>query len=69
MIKLVSRDKSKSYLDFVKDIASSKNAGAIMIKIADNEDNLDPSRELPKGNEKLKSRYEKSLEILKNKIS
>ncbi len=65
MIKLVSRDKNKTYSEFIKSIASSKNKGAIMIKIADNEDNLDPSRILPKEYGDLKDRYRKSLEILK----
>ena len=69
MIKLVSRDKNKTYSEFIKSIASSKNKGAIMIKIADNEDNLDPSRILPKEYGGLKDRYRKSLEILKKETN
>lgn len=69
MIKLVSRDKNKTYSEFIKNIASSKNKGAIMIKIADNEDNLEPSRVLPKEYDGLKDRYRKSLEILKKETN
>jgi (p)ppGpp synthase/HD superfamily hydrolase len=65
MIKILTRNRDKTYSEFIKDIASSKNKGAIMIKIADNEDNLDPSRILPKEYDGLRDRYKKSIEVLK----
>jgi (p)ppGpp synthase/HD superfamily hydrolase len=61
----VSQNSINMIKILTKDIASSKNKGAIMIKIADNEDNLDPSRILPKEYQGLRDRYKKSIEVLK----
>jgi GTP diphosphokinase / guanosine-3',5'-bis(diphosphate) 3'-diphosphatase len=54
-ITLLSRRKDESYEAFIDSIAHSGNRLAIRVKIADLEDNLDPSR--PQQESKLRNRY------------
>lgn len=71
MVKIVSRDKNKTYHDFITDIIESNNIEAIKLKYADMCDNANPER-LSKLEEKtkarLKAKYEIELPRLKNKI-
>lgn len=53
-----------SYIDWIRSIAASGDAGLIRIKIADNEDNLGRVDTLPPGERDIKRRYYKSLAIL-----
>lgn len=56
------------YVDWIKSIADSGNRLVIRIKIADNEDNLDPVRiaGLPQDKRGKVLRYERSLAILRD---
>ena len=60
IVNVLTRKKDEKYFDYVRKIKDSKNVRAILIKIADLEDNLRPS---PEG-ESLRQRYFKSLNIL-----
>ncbi len=60
----LSRPEGPPYLDWVQAIADSGDLPAIIVKLADNEDNLDPSRKLT-GSDGLRQRYEASAAILR----
>lgn len=66
MVRLLTRDRSLSYRDWIASIAASGNLAAIIIKFADNRDNSDPLRlaRVPGGQEALLRRYRQSMEIL-----
>jgi (p)ppGpp synthase/HD superfamily hydrolase len=67
-VQLLSRDRSNglTYLKWIQTIADSGNIDAIMVKIADNEDNSDPERTFYlKPEENMTNRYMKSLAILR----
>ena len=69
-VELLSRSKIEPrppYIDWINSIASSGNRLAIRIKIADNEDNLDPIRiaALSQDEREFVHRYEHSLAILR----
>ncbi len=69
IVALLTRDPSSgvAYLDWIRSIAAAGNAAAIRVKIADNEHNSDPARlaQLPPEKRGIKSRYERSLKILR----
>lgn len=60
----LSRRRGAPYLEWVQAIADSGNLVAIIVKLADNEDNLDPSRMLS-GGDSRRQRYEASAAILR----
>ena len=71
MVSLLTRDKSMTYLDWIRTIANSGNTGAIKVKMADNMHNLDASRQKPLNADHmtgLNMRYKKSLQILSNAL-
>jgi len=55
-----------AYLDCIRAIAASGDRMAIAVKIADNQDNLDPERlsRLPPDKRSGNDRYRRSIEIL-----
>lgn len=68
-VMLLSRPKGgnrPSYIDWIKSIATSGNRSAILVKIADNQENSSPERiaNLPPENRDIVKRYARSLEIL-----
>lgn len=67
MVNLVSRKPGLTYMEFIQSIVDSGNRGAIIIKIADNEDNSDPDRiaQLPPEQQGIVKRYAKSLKLLR----
>lgn len=69
MVNLLSRKPGPTYMEFIQSIVDSGNKGAIMIKIADNEDNIDPNRiaQLPPEQQGIVKRYAKSLKLLRSK--
>jgi (p)ppGpp synthase/HD superfamily hydrolase len=72
-VLLLTKNKSLSYLDNIEHIAASGDDIAIAVKIADNEDNLDPERiaKIPgseRGPNLHRAKYESSLEILRRAI-
>ncbi|WP_342152403.1 phosphohydrolase [Methylorubrum sp. SB2] len=60
----LSRPEGPPYLAWIQAIADSGDLVPIIVKLADNEDNLDPSRELA-GAGSLRERYEASAAILR----
>lgn len=67
MVGLVTRKPGLTYMEFIQSIVDSGNKGAIMIKIADNEDNIDPNRiaQIPPEQQGIVKRYAKSLKLLR----
>lgn len=70
-VQLLSRpegDARPAYLEWVRSLAASGNRTAVRVKIADNEDNLDPERIalLPPNERDITRRYEQSLRILRS---
>ena len=55
-----------SYIDWIRSIAATSDAGLIAIKLADNADNSDPERiaALPESERSIIRRYERAREIL-----
>lgn len=66
-VELLSRPAGIAYLDWIRSIKASGNDIAIRVKIADNEDNMDPARiaALPVEMRSIVHRYAKSLRILR----
>lgn len=60
----LTRPEGLPYLEWVQAIADSGDLVAIIVKLADNEDNLDPSRMLASA-DSLHQRYEESAAILR----
>lgn len=60
----LTRISREPYLEWVQAIADSGDLVAIIVKLADNEDNLDPSRMLS-GGDSRRQRYEASAAILR----
>lgn len=70
IVKLVTRPtgaKQPSYMDWIRSIAASGNAGAIRVKLADNKHNSLPERiaMLPPEERDIAKRYERSMKILR----
>tara|TARA_Y100000310_G_C20626766_1_gene786367 strand:+ start:821 stop:1270 length:450 start_codon:yes stop_codon:yes gene_type:complete len=63
LVRIVSRNKSETYFDYIQSIVDSNFIGAVLIKKADLEHNLDPRRSFL-GGDSLKKRYEKALEMI-----
>ena len=66
MVQSVTRpagEERPSYMDWIRNIASSGNKGAIRIKLADNQHNCDPIRvaNLPPDQHDIVKRYERSV--------
>lgn len=71
-VRLLTKPKPEvPYLDWIRTIAESGNIIAIRVKIADNEDNIDPGRvaKLPPAMRGGQARYSRSLEILQRALS
>lgn len=68
-VELLTRvpDSKLTYIDWIRSIATSGNEIAIRVKIADNEDNIDPERiaQLPREQRDIAYRYARSLAILR----
>ena len=71
VLRLLTRDESFTYLDWIRTIAESGNRAAIRVKIADNRHNLDEDRlaVLPESKKHLPKRYRKALEILRHALA
>jgi len=63
-VDAMSRRPGEQYWDYIRRV--SQDPIAVEVKLADLKHNLDPSRRY-KGDKGLRKRYEKSLEILKEK--
>jgi len=70
-IELLSNHDEESYFEYLDRLIKSKNLVAIIAKLADNTDNLDPDRlfDIEKDMTKLMSRYKKARPILLDAIS
>ena len=70
-LKLVTRDKKYSYLEYINNILNSNNLTVLKVKISDMEHNMDPKR-LAKLDEatrnRLANKYAEPYEKLKRKI-
>lgn len=66
-VRRLSRPVGKTYMDWIRELAASKDVVAITVKIADNEDNSDPARiaQLPPEKQDIVNRYRRSLSILR----
>jgi (p)ppGpp synthase/HD superfamily hydrolase len=66
LVKALSRPDGSTYMDWIRQIAASGDAGLIAIKLADNADNSDPGRiaQLPPDQRDIASRYERARKIL-----
>jgi GTP diphosphokinase / guanosine-3',5'-bis(diphosphate) 3'-diphosphatase len=65
---LLTRPEEETYADFIDRIANSGNMDAVLVKLCDLKDNLDPSRALPESEKssRLKARYLKAKKVLEN---
>ena len=65
-VERLTKPKGMAYLDCIRAIAASGDRMAIAVKIADNQDNLDPERlsRLPPDKRSGNDRYRRSIEIL-----
>ena len=63
----LTRPEGPPYLEWIDAIADSGGPVTMIVKLADNEDNLDPSRALP-GSDGLRQRYEASAAILRSAL-
>ncbi|GJE79661.1 phosphohydrolase [Methylorubrum thiocyanatum] len=63
-VQLVTRPAGKPYLECVAGIIASGDRLAMIVKLSDNEDNLDPARALPSAPPELGLRYRRSAEML-----
>lgn len=68
IVQLVTNPKTGTYMDFIYRIAHSDNISALLVKLADNEDNSDPVRYGDflgtDGGQGLLRRYKKARDIL-----
>jgi len=63
--RLAGTPAGATYIEWIKSIKATGNPIAIAVKIADCEDNSDPSRDLPAAAMYLRKRYVKALRILR----
>lgn len=68
-VKCLTKEEGETYETYIERV--SRNDLATLVKIADLQDNLDPSRKLKEtpGSLKRREKYEKALNFLKNKIN
>lgn len=61
-LRLLTRLESETYVDFISRIVESGNMDAILVKLCDIKDNLDPSRVYPDADKakRLSARYKKA---------
>ncbi|TFZ55589.1 hypothetical protein E4V01_21955 [Methylorubrum sp. Q1] len=64
-VGLLTRPAGKPYLECVASIIASGDRLAMIVKLSDNEDNLDPARALPNAWPALVARYQRLAEILR----
>lgn len=64
-VGLLTRPKGKPYLECVAGIIASGDRLAMIVKLSDNEDNLDPARALPNASPEHTLRYRRSAEMLR----
>ncbi|GAA0252224.1 hypothetical protein LNAOJCKE_4791 [Methylorubrum aminovorans] len=63
-VQLLTRPTGKPYLECVAAIIASGDRLAMIVKLSDNEDNLDPARALPDAPRALAERYRQSAQML-----
>jgi (p)ppGpp synthase/HD superfamily hydrolase len=68
-VQLLTRPKGKPYLECVAGIIASGDRLAMIVKLSDNEDNLDPARALPSAPPELGLRYRRSAEMLRTALA
>lgn len=68
-VQLLTRPAGKPYLECVAGIIASGDRLAMIVKLSDNEDNLDPARALPDASPALRERYQRSAEMLHAALS
>lgn len=66
LVEQLSRPAGVTYMDFIRKIKATGDAGLIAIKLADNADNSDPERIacLPEAERDIVKRYERARKIL-----
>jgi (p)ppGpp synthase/HD superfamily hydrolase len=64
-VQLLTRPAGKPYLECVAGIIASGDRAAMIVKLSDNEDNLDPARALHNAWPALAARYQRSAEMLR----
>lgn len=64
-VERLTRPEGKPYLECVAGIIASGDRIAMIVKLSDNEDNLDPSRALPDAPPALAERYRQSAQMLR----
>ena len=67
-VELLTRPKGKPYLECVAAIIASGDRLAMIVKLSDNEDNLDPARALPTASSEHGLRYRRSAEMLRGAL-
>jgi len=67
-VHLVTNPKTMSYLDYIKTIADSGNLDAIRVKLADNEDNSNPSPAHPQHVEMFERKYRPAKALLEQSL-
>lgn len=67
-LELLTRREDESYEEFIDRIAKSGNMDAVLVKLCDLKDNLDPNRVLPDAKKaaRLKARYLKAKSVLED---
>lgn len=72
IVQLVTNDKTTTYAEFIQKIVDSGNVSAMIVKLADNEDNSDPVRYGDwfgsDGGQSLLRRYQKARDVLVNAL-
>ncbi|MBI1690476.1 phosphohydrolase [Methylorubrum sp. DB1722] len=68
-VQLLTRPAGKPYLECVTAIIASGDRLAMIVKLSDNEDNLDPARALPSAPPELGLRYRRSAEMLRTALA
>lgn len=64
-VQRLTRPKGKPYVECVAAIIASGDQLAMVVKLSDNEDNLDPARALPNASPEHIERYSRSAEMLR----
>ncbi|MBI1691585.1 phosphohydrolase [Methylorubrum sp. DB1722] len=64
-VQLLTRPLGKPYLECVAGIIASGDRLAMIVKLSDNEDNLDPSRSFTAASPEHELRYRRSAEMLR----
>jgi len=71
IVRAVTRPEGKDYLDWISDLAATRDVSILRVKLADNEDNRDPVRvaALPGASERVATRYEPARIILESGLA